>query len=180
MDKIGLKRLHHVSFAVSNLAESKHFFGEVLGLPEDNRPDFDFAGAWYALGDRQLHLIEKTGGRGEARGQISRSDHMAMEVADLDAVKARLNECGVPFVEGGERALGHEPGILQRSRRPHDRIRALPRLTTHGESHAGGVMLSRSPAASGQCAGAAPTGAEPRASGRAGDWIRAGNIGGAG
>ena len=39
-------------------------------------------------------------------------------------------------------------------------------------------MLSRSPAASGQCAGAVPTGAEPRASGRAGDWIRAGNIGG--
>ncbi len=106
MDKIGLKRLHHVSFAVSNLAESKRFFGEVLGLPEDNRPDFNFAGAWYAVGDRQLHLIEKAGGKRGAGGQISRSDHMAMEVADLDVVKARLDECGISFVEGGNERLG--------------------------------------------------------------------------
>lgn len=105
MDKIGLKRLHHVSFAVSNLAESKRFFGGILGLPEDARPDFNFAGAWYAVGDRQLHLIEEAGGRREARGQISRSDHMAMEVADLDVVKARLNEFDIPFVEGGNERL---------------------------------------------------------------------------
>lgn len=106
MSKIGLKRLHHVSFAVSNLAASKRFFGEVLGLPEDNRPDFDFPGAWYAVGDRQLHLIEQAVGRREAHGRISRSDHMAMEVADLDIVKARLRECGVAFEEGGNERLG--------------------------------------------------------------------------
>jgi len=106
MDKIGLKRLHHVSFAVSNLAASRRFFGEVLGLPEDERPSFNFAGAWYAIGDRQLHLIEQESSGGEVRGQISRSDHMAMEVADLEVVKARLNECDIKFAEGSNDRLG--------------------------------------------------------------------------
>lgn len=106
MDKIGLKRLHHVSFAVSDLAESKRFFGEVLGLPEDNRPSFNFAGAWYAVGDRQLHLIEEAAKSRQAYGQSGRSDHMAMEVADLDVVKARLQECGIPFSEGENERLG--------------------------------------------------------------------------
>ena len=106
MDKIGLKRLHHVSFAVSDLAASRRFFGEILGLPEDERPDFNFAGAWYAIGDRQLHLIEQKSSGREVAGQISRSDHMAMEVADLEVVKARLNEFDIKFAEGSNDRLG--------------------------------------------------------------------------
>ena len=106
MDHIGLKRMHHVSFAVTNLAASKRFFCDVLGLPEDERPKFDFPGAWLAVGDRQIHLIEQTGAGREVRGRISRSDHLAMEVEDLDVVKARLNECGIEFAEGGNERLG--------------------------------------------------------------------------
>lgn len=106
MDKIGLKRLHHVSFAVSDLAASRRFFGEILGLPEDERPDFNFAGAWYAIGDRQLHLIEQGSSGREVAGQISRADHMAMEVADLEVVKARLNEFDIKFAEGSNDSLG--------------------------------------------------------------------------
>ena len=106
MDRIGLKRMHHVSFAVADLAASKRFFCEVLGLPEDDRPDFNFPGAWLAVGDRQIHLIEQTGAGRETRGRISRSDHLAMEVADLDVVKARLNDCRIEYVEGGNERLG--------------------------------------------------------------------------
>lgn len=106
MDQIGLKRMHHVSFAVSDLAESKRFFCEVLGLPEEERPAFRFPGAWLAVGDRQIHLIEdKSAGRA-IREQISRSDHLAMEVADLERVTARLTECGISFVLGGNESLG--------------------------------------------------------------------------
>lgn len=47
-----------MSLTVTDLARAKRFYGDVLGLAELQRPDFDFAGAWYALGDRQLHLIE--------------------------------------------------------------------------------------------------------------------------
>ena len=106
MNRIGLKRMHHVSFAVANLDASKRFFCEVLGLPEDDRPDFGFPGAWLAVGDRQIHLIEQAGTGREAPSRISRSDHLAMEVSDLNAVKARLSACGVEFVEGGNERLG--------------------------------------------------------------------------
>ena len=98
--------MHHVSFAVADLDASKRFFCEVLGLPEDDRPDFDFPGAWLAVGDRQIHLIEQTGAGRETQGRISRSDHLAMEVADLEVVKARLNDCRIEFVEGGNERLG--------------------------------------------------------------------------
>ena len=106
MDRIGLKRMHHVSFAVADLAASKRFFCEVLGLPEDDRPAFKFPGAWLAVGDRQIHLIQETGAGRTVRDRISRSDHLAMEVEDLEVVKVRLHECGIEFAEGGNRSLG--------------------------------------------------------------------------
>ena len=106
MDRIGLKRMHHVSFAVADLTASKRFFCDVLGLPEEERPAFRFPGAWLSVGDRQIHLIEdKCAGR-EIREQIGRSDHLAMEVADLERVTARLKECGISYVLGGNESLG--------------------------------------------------------------------------
>lgn len=106
MDHIGLKRMHHVSFAVTDLEASKQFFCGVLGLPEDERPAFNFPGAWLAVGDRQIHLIADEHAGRVAGERISRGDHLAMEVADLNVVKARLRECGIEFVEGGNERLG--------------------------------------------------------------------------
>jgi catechol 2,3-dioxygenase-like lactoylglutathione lyase family enzyme len=103
---IPLVRLHHVSFAVKDLPASKRFFGGVLGLPEMERPSFNFPGAWYSLGDRQLHLIvDQSAGR-EAADRISRSDHMALEVSDVESVRKILRDAGVEFGEGGNKALG--------------------------------------------------------------------------
>jgi catechol 2,3-dioxygenase-like lactoylglutathione lyase family enzyme len=101
-------RLHHVSFAVGNLDASKAFFGGVIGFPELDRPAFDFRGAWYAIGDRQLHLIEQSGAGREVSGRISRSDHVALEVKDLDQVKAKLDEAGIPYSIGGNDHLGFQ------------------------------------------------------------------------
>lgn len=106
MDHIGLKRMHHVSFAVADLEASKQFFCGVLGLPEDERPAFNFPGAWLAVGDRQIHLIADENAGRVAGERISRGDHLAMEVADLSVVKARLRDCGIEFVEGGNERLG--------------------------------------------------------------------------
>jgi catechol 2,3-dioxygenase-like lactoylglutathione lyase family enzyme len=103
---IPLVRLHHVSFAIGDLAASKRFFGEVLGLPEIERPSFNFSGAWYALGDRQLHLIVQDGAGRDGAARISRSDHMALEVSDLDVVKKRLRDAAIEFGEGSNQALG--------------------------------------------------------------------------
>ncbi|MFC0560129.1 VOC family protein [Halalkalibacter alkalisediminis] len=54
---IKYKELHHVSLTVSDLQKSTEFYREVLGLREIERPDFDFAGAWFEIGQQQLHLI---------------------------------------------------------------------------------------------------------------------------
>ena len=54
---LDIERLHHVSLPVTDLERSRAFYGEVLGLRELPRPPFPFPGAWYQLGDCQLHLI---------------------------------------------------------------------------------------------------------------------------
>lgn len=99
-------RLHHVSFAVADLDASKQFFGGVIGFQELERSAFNFRGAWYAIGDRQLHLIEQSGAGREVTGRISRSDHMALEVKDIDQVKQKLDEAGVQYTAGGNDHLG--------------------------------------------------------------------------
>lgn len=99
-------RLHHVSFAVRDLAASKRFFGEVIGFEELGRPSFNFPGAWYAIGDRQLHLIQQESAGREVGERISRSDHMALEVSDLEPVKKTLEEAGIEYQLGSNDALG--------------------------------------------------------------------------
>lgn len=54
---INYKELHHVSLTVTNLEKAKDFYSNILCLKEINRPNFDFPGAWYEVGNQQLHLI---------------------------------------------------------------------------------------------------------------------------
>jgi catechol 2,3-dioxygenase-like lactoylglutathione lyase family enzyme len=104
-----LLKLHHVSFASNDLEASRRFFGGVLELPEIERPGFQFPGIWYALGDRQLHIIAISGAEPRPSGSgPGRSDHVALEVADVDAIRRKLDQHGVPYQEGGNRSLGME------------------------------------------------------------------------
>lgn len=109
---IDLVRLHHVSFAIKDLNASKRFFGGVLGLEEIERPGFNFPGAWYALGDRQLHLIQQDAG-GPKSARLTRADHMALEVRDIDAVKKALVDNAVTYTEGGNSHLGMDQVFCQ-------------------------------------------------------------------
>jgi glyoxylase I family protein len=54
---LDIETLHHVAVPVSDLARAKEFYTNLLGLKEIARPNFPFGGAWYQVGDRQLHLI---------------------------------------------------------------------------------------------------------------------------
>lgn len=92
--------LHHVSVAVTDLERAKHFYSEVLGLEEMERPPFDFAGAWYRLGERQLHLIVQPNGKA-LRGTTeinSRDGHFAVRVQSYQGALRRLDELGVHYV----------------------------------------------------------------------------------
>jgi catechol 2,3-dioxygenase-like lactoylglutathione lyase family enzyme len=101
---IVVETLHHVSLVVTHLAAAKVFYGDVLGLPELPRPPFDFDGAWYAIGDRQLHLIVHPTAK-TLRGTTSidsRDGHFALRVDDYDKTLAYLRSRGVTVRENRE------------------------------------------------------------------------------
>ena len=92
---------HHVSVCVTDLERAKAFYGDVLGLPEIRRPAFSFPGAWYELGNWQLHLIVHTTplalrGTTEIDG---RDGHVAFRVRNYKETVDYLRARGVPFHE---------------------------------------------------------------------------------
>jgi lactoylglutathione lyase len=95
--------IDHIALAVSDLAASDHFYATVLGLPRLERPAFDFPGAWFALGDRELHLIGKPHHRAEGS---SRGNHFALAIDDVDQWLARIAEHAVPHKPIGTRPDG--------------------------------------------------------------------------
>ncbi|MDA0207084.1 MAG: VOC family protein [Acidobacteria bacterium] len=103
---IEIARLDHVSFAVQDVDASRRFFGGVLGLPEIDRPAFDFRGAWFGIGDRSLHLIEQEVASRTAAAKLTRADHMALEVKDMDAVKQALDSAEIPYQLGTNDSRG--------------------------------------------------------------------------
>lgn len=72
--------------------EARRFFGEVLGLTELEKPEplRERGGAWFALGDRQLHVGV------EDPFTPSRKAHPALRVdcEELDALAERLAAAG--------------------------------------------------------------------------------------
>ena len=95
---IEIVRLDHVSFAVQDVDASRRFFGEVLGLPEIDRPAFDFRGAWFGIGDRSLHLIEQESVNRASSSKLTRADHLALQ--------RTLDDAGIPYQLGTNHRLG--------------------------------------------------------------------------
>src|SRR6185503_19986951 len=76
-----LETLHHVSLPLSDLKRAKQFYESILGLEKIKRLPFDFQGAWYQLGDRQLHLIVHDGTTFRASKEVDSHDiHFAIRV----------------------------------------------------------------------------------------------------
>ena len=93
--------LHHVALSVTDMDRAAWFYGTVLGLQELPRPPFDFGGAWYQLGDRQLHLIVHPPTL-TLRGSTTigpREGHIALRVRDRQEVLDRLKAHGVEVLD---------------------------------------------------------------------------------
>lgn len=90
-----IEGIHHISLPVTDLERAKQFYQEVLGLTEINRPPFDFPGAWYQLGDRQLHLIVHDKATFRAKKTVdSRDIHFALRVRSYRAARDFLRSKG--------------------------------------------------------------------------------------
>ena len=94
--------LHHVSINVNDLAAAEAFYIDVLGLRRLPRPELGIAGAWLAVGERQVHLIE-TPKVPDDVGQ-----HFAFRVTDLDAMIADLSAHGVRVSSVFETAVSRQ------------------------------------------------------------------------
>jgi lactoylglutathione lyase len=74
--------LNHVALHVVDVQKSIKFYTTILKLELIDRPDFDFPGAWFRLGEfQELHLI---GGRNDSVDSRPRSNHFALRADDLD------------------------------------------------------------------------------------------------
>jgi catechol 2,3-dioxygenase-like lactoylglutathione lyase family enzyme len=88
--------LDHVQIAAPAGCEAaaRRFFGDLLGLAEVEKPEplRPRGGAWFALGDRRLHVGV------EADFKPARKAHVALrlEPAELDRLAARLAAAGAP------------------------------------------------------------------------------------
>jgi glyoxylase I family protein len=93
--------LHHVALSVTDMDRAAWFYGTVLGLQEIPRPPFDFGGAWYQLGDRQLHLIVHPPTRTLRQSMEigPRDGHLALRVRDRQEVLDRLQAHGVKTLD---------------------------------------------------------------------------------
>jgi glyoxylase I family protein len=101
-------KLQHCGLIVADLDRSRGFYGGALGLEEVARPhNFVFDGAWFQVGDDQIHLLVE----GETTARAGADDpgpsvatglatHLAIEVDDLAAALARLDEHAVELAGG--------------------------------------------------------------------------------
>lgn len=93
-----LLSIHHVSMVVADTALAVSFYTEVLGLSVcQGRPDLGFAGAWLAIGEQQIHLLEVENpdpviNRPEHGG---RDRHLAMTVTNLAEIEQKLKDKGI-------------------------------------------------------------------------------------
>jgi catechol 2,3-dioxygenase-like lactoylglutathione lyase family enzyme len=94
-----IRGIHHVQITVPVGAEdaARRFYCQALGLPEIEKPPglAGRGGLWLQVGDRQVHI-----GVEDGADRTATKAHVAYEVADLAAWKARLAALGIEVWAG--------------------------------------------------------------------------------
>jgi catechol 2,3-dioxygenase-like lactoylglutathione lyase family enzyme len=100
--------LQHCGLIVADLERSRRFYREALGLEEIARPgNFTFAGAWFRIGETEIHLLVEADTTGRAgapdpgpSGAFGLVNHVAFQIDDLAAALERLEHHGIPLIGG--------------------------------------------------------------------------------
>lgn len=92
-----LERIDHVAVTTTDIAATRSFYRDVLGLREGPRPPFGQPGAWMYLGEHPaLHISTR---RAPTSRKSDALDHVAFAASGLAQMRARLQAAGVDFVE---------------------------------------------------------------------------------
>jgi catechol 2,3-dioxygenase-like lactoylglutathione lyase family enzyme len=99
----GVRYVHHISFRVDDLDASLDFYERVLGCTRIDRPAISVPGAWLALDQLQIHLIEwhrepHLGTPPDAATPYA--NHIAFSVADYPGFRSHLIANGMHPVDG--------------------------------------------------------------------------------
>ena len=96
------QQLHHASLVVRDIEACRRFYAGVLGLEEIERPPFPFEGAWYRVGQAEIHLIVPPAGLdvGSAPpGLNPLARHTAFAIDDYVKARDALKAKGVEVLE---------------------------------------------------------------------------------
>ncbi|MCL6444275.1 MAG: VOC family protein [Alicyclobacillus sp.] len=96
---IHFESVQHVAIVVKDVERAIAFYRDVLGLQPLPRPNFDFPGAWFAVGNQQIHLLTNAEAktlRGTDRID-SRDGHFALRITDYQEAIAHLEQHGIPY-----------------------------------------------------------------------------------
>ena len=112
---IGIIGVNHVNVTVPAALEAaaKHFYGDVLGLEQIAKPvgTRQNIGAWYQLGEMQVHLSTED----EVQNEASDA-HVCYQVVDVVAANLQFRKAGVDIipdprpVSGQSRFFVRDPG----------------------------------------------------------------------
>lgn len=94
---MSIRAIHHVSLLVTDTARALGFYRDLLGMVQVARPELGFPGAWLAIGEGQLHLLElpKPDPCEGSSVHVGRDRHLALAVTELDILVMRLEAVGV-------------------------------------------------------------------------------------
>src|SRR3954464_7507669 len=94
MAGLEVTQIDHVSVLITDLARSRTFYRDVLGLKEIAKPKtFDFRVLWFDLGTQQLHLLLRP------QPDTVSPRHFALRVADIGAAREHCRRHGVATEE---------------------------------------------------------------------------------
>lgn len=98
--------LFHVAVKTSNLAATRHFYCDIIGLTEQPRPDFGYPGAWLGVpipgGLGILHVYAggpALGADGTAPIGTAAIDHVSLTAVGYRAYVEKFQAAGLPWRE---------------------------------------------------------------------------------
>jgi glyoxylase I family protein len=99
-----IESIDHAALNVRDMERARPFYEGILGLRRADRPEMGLPGAWYQIGQSQLHLIQTpegvdVGTRPESLSPIA--GHLALRVDDFEAARKRFAEHDIEALDLG-------------------------------------------------------------------------------